>query len=67
MGDDGAQGLLELRRTGGYTLAEDRTTAVVHGMPGVAERIGAACEMLPLPAIAARIREIRASLAGQPS
>jgi two-component system, chemotaxis family, protein-glutamate methylesterase/glutaminase len=58
MGDDGAEGLLELRRSGGYTLAEDETTAVVYGMPAEAVRIGAACETLPLPAVAARIAEL---------
>ena len=29
MGDDGASGLLDIRQSGGYTLAEDESTAVV--------------------------------------
>ncbi|MBI3697476.1 MAG: chemotaxis-specific protein-glutamate methyltransferase CheB [Acidobacteria bacterium] len=58
MGEDGAQGLLELRRAGGYTIAEDESTAVVYGMPAAAVRLGAACESLPLPAIAPRILEL---------
>jgi two-component system chemotaxis response regulator CheB len=58
MGDDGASGLLEIRRAGGYTIAEDESTAVVYGMPAAAVRKGAVCESLPLPAIAARVLEL---------
>jgi two-component system chemotaxis response regulator CheB len=58
MGEDGAEGLLAIRRSGGYTIAEDDTTAVVYGMPAAAVRMGAVCESLPLPAIAARISEL---------
>jgi two-component system chemotaxis response regulator CheB len=55
MGEDGADGLLAIRRSGGYTIAEDESTAVVYGMPAAAVRMGAVCESLPLPAIAPRI------------
>ena len=58
MGDDGAEGLLKIREAGGYTIAEDESTAVVYGMPGEAVRLGGACESLPLPAIAPRILEL---------
>jgi two-component system chemotaxis response regulator CheB len=58
MGEDGAQGLLELRNAGGYTVAEDQSTAIVYGMPRAAMNHGAACESLPLPAIARRITEL---------
>jgi two-component system chemotaxis response regulator CheB len=58
MGEDGASGLLDIRRSGGYTIAEDESTAVVYGMPAVAVRIGAVCESLPLPAIAPRVLEL---------
>jgi two-component system chemotaxis response regulator CheB len=58
MGDDGASGLLEIRRCGGYTIAEDESTAVVYGMPGAAVRMGAVCESLPLPAIGARVLDL---------
>jgi two-component system, chemotaxis family, protein-glutamate methylesterase/glutaminase len=61
MGDDGAEGLLRIRQRGGYTIAEDESTAVVYGMPAEAVRLGAVCESLPLPAIAPRIREIALS------
>ena len=55
MGDDGADGLLELRRAGGYTIAEHESTAVVYGMPKAAFDRGAVCECLPLTDIAPRI------------
>jgi two-component system chemotaxis response regulator CheB len=64
MGEDGALGLLDLRKAGGYTIAEDESTAVVYGMPGAAARLGAVCESLPLPAIAPRIRDLVSAAAG---
>lgn len=58
MGEDGAEGLLELRQAGGHTIAEDESTAVVYGMPRAAVGLGAASESLPLPVIAPRILEL---------
>ena len=58
MGDDGADGLLDLRAVGGYTIAEHESTAVVYGMPKAAVDRGAACECLPLADIAPRVREL---------
>lgn len=58
MGEDGAAGLLQIRRAGGFTIAEDESTAVVYGMPQAAARLGAACESLPLHDIAPRIMEL---------
>ena len=58
MGEDGAEGLRDIRDAGGYTIAEDESTAVVFGMPGAAVRLGAACETQPLPDIAPRIRQL---------
>ncbi len=42
MGQDGARGLLALRRLGHVTLAQDQQSSVVYGMPGAAARFGAA-------------------------
>jgi two-component system chemotaxis response regulator CheB len=56
MGQDGAEGLKSLREAGGYTLAEDESTAVVYGMPAVAARMGAVCESLPLDDICRRLQ-----------
>jgi chemotaxis response regulator CheB len=57
MGDDGAEGLLRLRKVGATTIAEHQSTCVVYGMPARAVEIGAALEVLPLPAIGPRILE----------
>jgi len=57
MGDDGAQGLLEMRQAGAHTIAQDQATCVVFGMPKEAIALGAACEVLPLPDIAQAVLE----------
>lgn len=57
MGRDGAEGLLALRRSGFYTIAQDAPSSVVYGMPRVAAEIGAATTVLPLDRIGARIVE----------
>jgi len=56
MGSDGAQGLLELRQRGWYTLAQDQETSTVYGMPQVAKQLGAAHLVLPLNLIGSTIR-----------
>ena len=58
MGDDGAQGLLTIRRQGGMTLAQDEASSAVFGMPKAAERLGAVTEMLPLGRLAAAIHRV---------
>ena len=58
MGEDGAAGLREIRAAGGYTIAEDESTAVVYGMPAAAVQSGAVRESLPLPRIGPRLREL---------
>jgi two-component system, chemotaxis family, protein-glutamate methylesterase/glutaminase len=55
MGDDGAAGLLEMKRAGAATLAQDERTCVVFGMPKEAIVRGAADRVLPLSSIAAAI------------
>jgi two-component system chemotaxis response regulator CheB len=52
MGADGATGLLEIKRAGGFTLAQDEATSVVFGMPREAIKIGAVNKVLPLYQIA---------------
>lgn len=47
MGSDGALGLKALRDRGGITIAQNRDSSVVFGMPGEAIRIGAARYVLP--------------------
>lgn len=48
MGDDGAQGLLELARAGGTTFGQDEASCVVYGMPKMAKVRGAVQHELPL-------------------
>ena len=42
MGRDGAQGLLDMRRAGARTFAQDEASSVVYGMPRAAVELGAA-------------------------
>lgn len=55
MGRDGAAGLLDIRRAGGVTIAQDEATSVVYGMPREAAMIGAAQHILPLHEIGPRL------------
>lgn len=48
MGRDGAAGLLQVRKAGGMTIAQDEATSVVYGMPREAVLLGAAESVLPL-------------------
>jgi two-component system chemotaxis response regulator CheB len=47
MGRDGADELKVMRERGALTIAQDRDSSVVHGMPGEAIRIGGALHVLP--------------------
>jgi two-component system chemotaxis response regulator CheB len=48
MGDDGARGLLEMRKAGARTLAQDEESCVVFGMPKEAIELGAAERIVKL-------------------
>jgi len=52
MGDDGARGLLEMKEAGAYTIAQDKDSCVVFGMPNEAIKLGATEIVLPLDQIA---------------
>ncbi|HEV7967244.1 MAG TPA: chemotaxis response regulator protein-glutamate methylesterase [Candidatus Acidoferrales bacterium] len=52
MGRDGAKGLKSLRDSGAMTIAQDAESCVVYGMPKAAAELGAAAQILPIPAIA---------------
>lgn len=58
LGEDGAQGMLELRQSGAHTIAQDRNSCVVYGMPKAAVRIGAVDEEMPLERIGPRLLEL---------
>jgi len=55
MGSDGARGLLEMRESGAYTIAQDEETCVVFGMPKEAVKLGAASEVTPLQLVSRSI------------
>lgn len=55
MGRDGAKGLLEIHKSGAFTLAQDELTSVVFGMPKEAIAIGAANKVVGLPDMAQTI------------
>jgi len=52
MGNDGAQGLLAMKRAGAKTIAQDESTSVVFGMPKQAIAAQAADYVAPLNEIA---------------
>jgi len=55
MGADGAEGLLEMKKAGADTIAQDENSCVVFGMPKEAIKMGAAGKVLPLDQIAAEM------------
>ncbi len=61
MGDDGAQGLLAMRQAGAHTVAQDRDSCIVYGMPKEAVELGAAVQIVPLSAIAQTINQFARS------
>lgn len=57
MGRDGADGILKIRKNGGYTFAQNEETSVVYGMNRVAVEIGGTYEEVPLFDISKKIVE----------
>jgi two-component system, chemotaxis family, protein-glutamate methylesterase/glutaminase len=55
MGDDGANGMLEMKEAGATTIAQDEATCVVFGMPNEAIKRNAVDRVLPLGSIARAI------------
>lgn len=55
MGKDGAEGLLEMKTAGAYTVVQNEETCVVYGMPGAAVNLGAVDKILPLDKISGDI------------
>ena len=51
IGDDGAEGLLAMRKAGATTLVQDEASCVVFGMPRAAQENGAAAHVLALEGI----------------
>jgi two-component system chemotaxis response regulator CheB len=58
MGDDGAEGMLEIKKAGGFCIAESMESAIIFGMPGEAVRLGAADQVLPSWQIPAALMQL---------
>lgn len=60
MGQDGANGMEKIKKTGGYVIAESEETCVVYGMPKAVVDRGLADEVLPVQNIAeAAVRALK--------
>jgi two-component system chemotaxis response regulator CheB len=57
MGQDGAKGLLEMKKNGAYTIGQDEKTSIVYGMPKVAFELGAVDKQCGLDSVAVNIIE----------
>ena len=57
MGKDGADGAAEIKKAGGFIIAQDEKTSVVFGMPKAVIEEGAASLVLPLDMIADAIEK----------
>ena len=60
MGADGAEGMVALRRAGAYTIAQDKDSCVVFGMPREAIELGGAVAVCPLSEIPNQIVDFAA-------
>lgn len=58
MGDDGAQGLLRMRRMGARTIIQDKASCAVFGMPRAAMELGAAEHVISLNLIAPFLTQV---------
>ncbi len=55
MGHDGADGMVEMKKAGAQTFAQNEATSVVFGMPKVAYERGGTDKLIPLDSIASKI------------
>ncbi|RQR29445.1 MULTISPECIES: chemotaxis response regulator protein-glutamate methylesterase [unclassified Burkholderia] len=55
MGRDGAAGLLDMKRAGAHTFAQDEASCIVFGMPREAIALGGADEIAPLSEMSRRV------------
>ncbi|MCL6560509.1 MAG: chemotaxis-specific protein-glutamate methyltransferase CheB [Firmicutes bacterium] len=58
MGNDGAEGLKLMKEKGAVTIAQDKDSSVVHGMPGEAIKLGAATYVLTPERIAITLERL---------
>jgi len=62
MGEDGADGLLQMKQRGATTFAQDEATCAVFGMPSAAVKRRAVDYLLPLDEIAPALVALFAEL-----
>ncbi len=62
MGRDGAEGLLNMKKKGAFTIGQDAESCVVYGMPMVAYNIGAVTRQVPCANIAGVLMKHLSSL-----
>lgn len=55
MGRDGAQGTVEIKKNGGITISEDKSTCTIYGMPKAAFETGKVDIILPIDEMAVQI------------
>lgn len=55
MGDDGAQGMREMKEAGSFNIAQDEASCMVFGMPNEAIKHGGVDAVLPLHAVASAV------------
>ena len=55
MGRDGVEGMRSVFRRGSVTIAQDESTSVVYGMPGVAVSEGLIRDVLPIDQMASHL------------
>lgn len=58
MGDDGAQGMLEMKEAGAKNIAQDEDSCVVFGMPKKAIEKGAVDTILPLDSLSSKVMQL---------
>ncbi|MDW8799715.1 chemotaxis response regulator protein-glutamate methylesterase [Clostridium sp. A1-XYC3] len=58
MGKDGAQGTMEIKKCGGTTISEDKSTCTIYGMPKAAFETGMVDMVLPIDSIAQELIKV---------
>lgn len=58
MGDDGAKGIKKIKEAGGITIAQDKESSIIFGMPKVAIESGYIDKVLPLDKISETITSL---------
>jgi len=59
IGDDGANGMVAIKKGGGFTIGESEETATVYGMPKEAYDRGGVVQQLPFPKIPRALAALR--------